>query len=123
MGAFHTACKLLSIIVKYFGDAGLCDLVLEAGVIAEGSVSSTLEGRQYSCGVMLHKIVYESFLGLVRKGFYSWLEGHHAGELLNIHEVVVYAETVSKSPNNKSFLAILEMTLVKECSSCLWTSR
>ena len=39
---FHTACTLLSIIGKCFQDAGLRDLSLESGVIAQGSVAGVL---------------------------------------------------------------------------------
>ena len=39
MEAFHTICTLLSIFGKRFQDAGLRDIFIEPGVIAEGSVS------------------------------------------------------------------------------------
>ena len=35
MGAFHTMCTLLSVIGKRFQDAGLKDLCIESGVVAE----------------------------------------------------------------------------------------
>ena len=60
MGAFHTICNLLSTIGKRFQDAGLRDLCVEAGVIAEGSITGVMEGRKYNCAVRLHKIVYEA---------------------------------------------------------------
>ena len=44
MGVFHTSCTLLSIIGKQFQDAGLRDLCVESGAIAEGSVAGVLEG-------------------------------------------------------------------------------
>ena len=40
-------CTLLSIIGKRFQDTGLKDLCMESRVVAEGSVSSLLEGRSY----------------------------------------------------------------------------
>ena len=45
MGVLHTACTLLSITGKRFQDAGLRDLCVETGVIAEGSVAGVLDGR------------------------------------------------------------------------------
>ena len=48
MGAFHTLCTLLSIIGKRFASAGLTDLAVESGIIAEGSITSMLEGRHYN---------------------------------------------------------------------------
>lgn len=48
MAAFHTICRLLSILGKRFQDAGLRDICIESGVIAERSVSGVLEGRRYN---------------------------------------------------------------------------
>jgi len=44
-GIFHTACIMLSNFGKRFQSAGLRDLCVESGVIAEGSVSGVLDGR------------------------------------------------------------------------------
>uniref|UniRef100_UPI00358FD6F1 uncharacterized protein isoform X1 n=1 Tax=Myxine glutinosa TaxID=7769 RepID=UPI00358FD6F1 len=56
MGVFHTICNLLSIIGKRFQDAGLRDLCVESGVIAEGSISDVMEGRKYNRAVRMHKV-------------------------------------------------------------------
>lgn len=48
LGTFHTICKFLSILGKRFQDAGLRDLCIEAGIIAEGSVAAVMEGRHYN---------------------------------------------------------------------------
>lgn len=37
LGTFHTICRLISLIGKRFQDAGLKDLFIEGGVVAEGS--------------------------------------------------------------------------------------
>ena len=62
MGNFHIICNLLSIIGKMFGSAGLRDLAVESGVIAEGSIDKVLEGKQYNRAVRLHKLTYEFLL-------------------------------------------------------------
>ena len=77
MGVFHTACTLLSIIGKRFQDAGLRDLCVESGVIAEGSVAGVLDGRRYNRGVRIHKIMYEALMRLARQGFVAWIEENH----------------------------------------------
>ena len=74
MGAFHTVCRLLSIIGKRFQDAGLRDICIESGVIAEWSVSGVLDGRRYNRDVRFHKLMYEALHGLAWKGFQSWIE-------------------------------------------------
>ena len=77
MGVFHTACTLLSIIGKCFQDAGLRELCVESGVIAEGSVAGVLDGRRYNRGVRLHKIMYEALMRLAWQGFVAWIEENH----------------------------------------------
>lgn len=77
MGVFHTACTLLSIIGKRFQDAGLRDLCVESGVVAEGSVSGVMDGRRYNRGVRFHKLMYEALMRLVWTGFRSWIEENH----------------------------------------------
>ena len=66
---FHTACTLLSIAGTRFQDAGLGDLCIESGVIAEGSVAGVLDGRRYNRGVRLHKIMYEALMRLAWQRF------------------------------------------------------
>ena len=68
---------MLSIIGKRFGDAGLRDLAVESGVIAEGSIDAVLCGREYNREVRLHKLVYEALLRTDWKGFYPLMEEHH----------------------------------------------
>ena len=69
MGVFHTACTLLSIIGKRFGDTGWRDLCVESGVLAEGSVAGGLNGRRYNRGVRLHKFMHEALMTLAWQGF------------------------------------------------------
>ena len=57
MGEFHTIFYVLSTTGKRFHDAGLHDLGVESGVIAEGSITGVMEGRKYKHAVRLHKIV------------------------------------------------------------------
>ena len=76
---FHAACTLLSIIGKRFQDAGLKDLCVESGVIAEGSVAGVLDGRRYNRGVRLQKIMHEAFVRLA-------LQGLDRGELEGIQD-------------------------------------
>ena len=79
MGVFYTVCILLSIIGKRFQDAGLRDLCVESGAIAEGSVAGVLDGRRYNRGVRLHKIMHEALMRLA-------LQGLDRGELEGIQD-------------------------------------
>lgn len=88
MGTFHTLCNLISIIGKRFSAAGLRDIAIESGIIAEGSVSSVLEGRQYNRGVRLYKLMYEALLRLAWRGFSGWLEEYHPDDLKQVEEAL-----------------------------------
>ena len=57
MGDFHLTGNFLSTIGKRFQDAGLMELCVEAGVVAEGSISGVMEGRQYNRSMRAHKLV------------------------------------------------------------------
>ena len=76
MGNFHIICNLLSIIGKLFRDAGLRDLAVQSGVIAEGSIDIVLDGRQYNRGIRLHKLIYDPMMGLVWTGFVYWADSN-----------------------------------------------
>ena len=88
MGVFHTICNLLSIIGKRFQDAGLRDLCVKSGVLAEGSVGGLMAGRKYNRAIRVHKLVYEALMMLVWKGFITWLEEHHAEEVPSLKESI-----------------------------------
>ena len=77
LGTFHTICTLISLIGKRFQDAGLKGLFIEAGVVAEGSVSAVLEGRNYNKGVRVHKLAYDAFTRVALEGIYQWLDESH----------------------------------------------
>ena len=94
MGAFHTLCNLLSIIGKRFASAGLTDLAVESSIIADGSITSVLEGRHYNRGVRFCKLVYEALLRLAWTGFYSWLEEYHGGNIRHIRETIKAVRTL-----------------------------
>ena len=53
MGVFHTICTMLAITRKRFGDAGLRDVAVESGVIADGSIAGVLDGRKYNRAIRL----------------------------------------------------------------------
>ena len=48
LGEFHTCMSFMAVIGKRYGDAGLSDILIEAGVVAEGSVSGVISGNHYN---------------------------------------------------------------------------
>lgn len=61
LGEFHTAISFMSIIGKRFGDAGLRDILIESGVVAEGSVNGVLSGHHYNRSIYAVKVMFEAF--------------------------------------------------------------
>ncbi len=59
---------------KRFQDAGFRDILIETDLIAEGSVSSVLEGKMYNHGIRAHKLIYDALLRLVFDGFLHWIK-------------------------------------------------
>ncbi|KAG1671659.1 hypothetical protein GQR58_016336 [Nymphon striatum] len=109
---------MLSIIGKLFRDAGLRDLAVESGVIAEGSIDKVLDGKQYNRGVRLHKLTYEALMRLVWKGFLEWLENNHSTDLPHLDETFrvvmamhgdTCATTLESSRNEESCQRILHL--------------
>ena len=74
MGTFHTICNALSILGKRFRDAGLKDICIEAGIVAEGSINGVLEGKHYNRAVRVHKYIYEALMRLALEEFMLWIE-------------------------------------------------
>ncbi len=74
MGTFHTICNALSILGKRFGDAGLKDICIEAGIVAEGSINVVLGGKHYNRGVRVHKHISEALMRLAWGQFVVWVE-------------------------------------------------
>ena len=69
LGPFHAICNLMSITEKRFEDAGLKDLCIESGVIAEGSTQNGLTGKMYNRGLRVLKCIYEALIRLAWKQF------------------------------------------------------
>lgn len=51
---------MLACIGKRFRDAGLENLVIEAGIVAPGSLNGAMNGHHYNRSIRLHKCVAEA---------------------------------------------------------------
>ena len=111
MGAFHTLCTLLNIIGKRFQDAGLRDLCIESGIIAEGSVEKLLLGKQYNRAVRFHKLLYEALQRLAWKGFVESQSSDETGNLeslVNTFSLEICQKTFTETLNSPVFLLLAE---------------
>ena len=58
-------------------DAGLRNVCMESGVIADGSAAGVLKGRSHNRAIWFHKIMFEALNRLAWNGFQRWIEEHH----------------------------------------------
>ena len=66
MGMFHMLMMYMHILSKRFSDAGIRDILIQSGTIAEGSQDKALYVKTYNRGVREYKMVYGA---IVRKIF------------------------------------------------------
>ena len=107
LGTFHTICNLLSIIGKRFQDAGLRDICIESGILAEGSVSSVIEGKMYNRAVRVHKYIYEALFRLIWKQFIPWVSANHANKVCDVHLVEAEVDGMAEALSQEQLDTIL----------------
>ena len=78
----------LAVIGKRFLDAGLRDVCVESGVIADGSAAGVLEGRSYNLSIRFHMLMFEALNRLAWNGFQWWIEEHHEDKKPRVHELM-----------------------------------
>ena len=64
IGTFHTISVALPILGKRFGDSDLKDIFIESQIVAEGSISGVIDGKQYNRGLRAHEYLYEALMRL-----------------------------------------------------------
>ncbi|XP_028408500.1 uncharacterized protein LOC114531056 [Dendronephthya gigantea] len=74
LGEFHTIMSFLSAISKLFEDAGLKDILIESGIVNEGSIKGVLSGKHYNRSVFCHKIMHEALQRLRFDAFLDSLD-------------------------------------------------
>ena len=60
MGGFHTLMMFLGIIGSCFKDAGVQDILIQSGVLADGSAERAMTGSMYNRSVRMCKLMYEA---------------------------------------------------------------
>ena len=102
LGVFHTLCTFFGIIGKRFQDAGLADICIESGIIAEGSLSGVFSGRKYNRSLCFHKLMYEALMWLAWRGFSDWMEDHSDIEKLHVNTALDNIQKMSSAINQTS---------------------
>ena len=84
LGEFHTCMSFLAILGKRFVDAGLRDVLIEAEVIAQGSINGVLNGHHYNRSIRAHKLMYESLQRLRFQAFLDSLPENDSQKILDM---------------------------------------
>ena len=118
MGTFHTICNALSILGKRFGDAGLKDICIEAGIVAEGSINGVLDGKHYNRAVRVHKYIFEALMRLAWAEFLLWVEDSLEATAM-IKEFVNKLNIMASDLNQQNFENLLKSSIFTKVMT-LW---
>ena len=84
LGAFHTSLAMLACIGKRFRDAGLENLVIESGIVAQGSLNGAMNGHHYNRSVRMHKCVVEAMERIRFQCFIDSLSNEDKDQVLDV---------------------------------------
>ncbi len=98
----------MAVIGKRFSSAGFRDLAVESGIIAEGSITSVLEGRNYNRGVRFYKLMYEALLRIAWRRFYPWLEEYRSADVRHLGETIRVIKTLHAEVTQGTLESVLE---------------
>ena len=75
LGPFHTQCAMMSAIFKRYEGSELEEVLVQAGVIAAGSVKQALKGKHFRRGLRCLRLFYEALMSkLIRKHAFTLSE-------------------------------------------------
>ena len=124
MGGFHATCIFLSVIGKRFSDAGLKDVIVETGLLAEDTVEQLLKGKHYNNAMRIHFYVAEAITRIKLDAFQNWLQSngkYHIYDIAINSEEVKALELSRNSVNLKACVEVLQdlFTLYEEFESMI----
>ena len=67
MGEFHTLMMFLGVIGTRFKDSGLRDILLQSGVLADGSAEQAMTGSMYKRSIRMCKLMHEMEMEMENK--------------------------------------------------------
>ena len=97
----HTVGTFLAVLGKRFADAGLRDILVEADIIASGSVDAALDGKHYNRAVRAHKVVTEALQRLRWQEFETWLKATKHG-LPDLEAILLCLSTIRYKADSDS---------------------
>ena len=89
MGEFHTCMAFMGAIGKMCKLSGIEDVLIDAEVVAQGSIAGVLNGHNYNRSIRAHKIMYEGLSRLLLKSFVDSLDDLSSQAYKNVAESLV----------------------------------
>ena len=111
MGGFHATCIFLGVIGKRFSDAGLKDVIVEAGLLGKDTAEQVIKGKHYNNAMRIHFYVAEAITRIKLDAFQDWLRSngkyHVYDTAINSEEIKVL-ELSRNSVNLKACIEVLQ---------------
>jgi hypothetical protein len=84
IGTFHIICAYFKMVGHKMNGSGLSDVLMEAGLIASGSLNGVMNGKHYSRAINCHKITVEALERLLMEKFLA--KKREKGVFESLHE-------------------------------------
>ena len=93
MSGFHALCVFLGVIGRRFSDAGLKDVMVEAGIPGEDAAQKVLRGKHYNNGMRAHLYIAEA---MTRVKLDAFLDRLHCHDEYHVYDTVLKSDEVKK---------------------------
>ena len=113
MGAFHVSTTFIAVMGRRYASAGLRDILMEAGILAVGSVDQVLNGRHYNRAISSLKLMYEAMWRLRWAAFLEWKAEEQGSDSPNFGDLyeLVSDHRRNETPENMQNLVSSESFL------------
>ena len=108
MGGFHVSMTFIAVIGRRYASPGLRDVLIEADILACGSVDQVVNGRHYNRAIYSLKLMYEVMWRLRWAAFLEWKareQGRDTPDLGDLYELVTDHRRNETSANMQNLVA------------------
>ena len=99
LGEFHTAMTFLAVIGKRFALSGLEDVLVEAEIVAQGSLKGVMNGHMYNRSIRAHKLLFEA---LARMQLLDFIDNGNSITSSELEDILQGMDATDLSPDEVS---------------------
>lgn len=122
LGEFHTLMTYLAAIGKRFASSGLEDILVESGVIANGSLKGVLNGHMYNRSIRAHKLLFEALARLQVADFMSSSDVSMRTRIDGITPLIKRSDKADLDDIVKQFTTHITTRCKENPTYCFWNS-